>query len=129
MMAHFKDLCTEKERQWAGCPPEAIAKMRSQDEEKVKKEYAGFWVEADANKDGALNVEEWMVFMRLLHEFSEKNYGWAAPMDEVFLKKVHAAIVEFTPNENGVTQEAMLPFRLCAQAIRVELAKAAAAKA
>ena len=128
MMDHFREVCTEKERQWAGCPPEALEKMRTRDPTEAMKEYGAYWEEADANKDGALDEEEWLVFMKFLFESSVKNYGWAAPRDDAFLREVYAVCVAFTPNEKGVTHESMLPYQLCAQAVRNEQRAAAAKK-
>eukprot|EP00927_Polykrikos_kofoidii_P016961 TRINITY_DN17701_c0_g1_i1.p1 TRINITY_DN17701_c0_g1~~TRINITY_DN17701_c0_g1_i1.p1 ORF type:complete len:163 (-),score=31.45 TRINITY_DN17701_c0_g1_i1:72-560(-) len=121
MVKHFREICEAKEAGFAKCPPEAMAKMCARNREEAKAEYDQYWAEADTNGDGCLNHEEWVAYTKIMYASSLKNYGWTAEHDEELMHKIYKVLVEWTPNENGVSKEAMIPFMIVGQMVRNEI--------
>ena len=120
---HFRAFCEEKENELLGeCPPEAKAKMASQNKEEAMAQAWKIWDECDANKDGALNLQEWLTYTKTLCEVSLANYGWTAAYDEELMRKGYEVIASYTPDERGVTRDALTPYMKCIAVVRAERA-------
>merc|ERR1711939_420509 len=100
-------------------PPEMKAKyeehkQKMQDEEYkngVIEEMKTNWNDADANKDGLLNADEWVVFMQKTHACNEARFGaHDAPAAELTAELYRTANL-FTPGTDGVSMADFIAIR------------------
>ena len=121
MVNHFREFCEAKETPYKKCPPEARQKMETVDVPMITAKYDALWKKADANGDGFLNEQEFVTNAKWMHETAMEVYGWAPEFDPDLMKKGYKAISSYTPDERGVSKEAMIPYMLCAKKIRREM--------
>ena len=127
-----KDSCwaikEENSAKWATAPPEAAAKMKAAVADKAARdaENAKLWQEADKDGDGLLNEEEFCAFIKAKHELAEKDWGWSAPYDEAFAKKIYSTMGTNFPHPSGyMSPDAMKSFYAVVGAVAQEKAAAA----
>ena len=121
MVNHFREFCEAKETPYKKCPADARQKMETVDVPMITAKYNALWQQADANGDGFLNEAEWISYNQMMHQTALEVYGWAAQFDEDLMKKGYKAISSYTPDERGISREAMIPYMLCAKKIRKEM--------
>jgi len=119
MIAHFYQFIEQDSYDISKeAPAEWLEEWNAMDVKDQVLQFTKMWKQADANRDGGLNEDEYCAFMRLENQFLFEQTGWSHPMGDDYSRLTYKMITSYFPDPTGVTRDSQLKFQKCCSFVR-----------